>query len=303
MARPLRLSFPNAAYHIIARGNRKEPIFLDDHDKKCFLDKLNEMCKKYSISCFAYCLMDNHYHLFLRTPLANISDGMHCLNSSYTNWFKTKHKIVGVLFQGRFKSILVDEDNYALYLSTYIHANPHRAGLVSGLREYQWSSYLDYVDNKRYLDSLDSSFILRQLHNEMTTARQRYESYVDNNLDITLSAEKIYKGIALGDENYVQSVLEKFKDLEEKREIPLTRELSSQTTEDVIQRVMEEFSISHADIFSKKRGNFYRQLTLYLLKQHTTLSLKEIGNLFEMDYAAVSQSCKRYQEKLNKIIN
>jgi len=247
--------------------------------------------------------MDNHYHLFLRTPLANISDGMHCLNSSYTNWFKTKHKIVGVLFQGRFKSVLVDEDNYALYLSTYIHANPHRAGLVSGLREYPWSSYMDYVDNRGTLDSLDCSFILGQLSDDISNARQRYESYVDNNLAITLSAEKIYKGIALGDENYLQTVLEKARDLEEKREIPLTRELSSQTTEDVIQRVMEEFSISHADIFSKKRGNFYRQMTLYLLKQHTTLSLKEIGNLFEMDYAAVSQSCKRYQEKLNSIIN
>lgn len=298
MARPLRLSFPDAAYHIIARGNRKEPIFHDDSDRKCFLDKLNETCVKYGISCFAYCLMDNHYHLFLRTPMANISDGIHHLNSSYTNWFKSKHKIVGVLFQGRYKSILVDENNYAVYLSTYIHANPHRAGMVSVLREYPWSSYPDYVDNRKTFDSLDSSFILRQMSNDLSAARQRYESYVDNNLGITLSPDKIYKGIALGDEQYVQNVLEKITDLGEQREVPSIRDLSSQASEEVIQRVMEEFSISREDIFRKKRGNFYRQMTLYLLKQHTSLSLQEIGKLFNMDYAAVSQSCKRYQERL-----
>jgi REP element-mobilizing transposase RayT len=120
MARPLRLSFENAFYHITARSNRREKIFYSEQDKKIFLKKLEEMLIKYSIICQAYCLMDNHYHLFIKTTQSNLSYGIHYLNNSYANWFRSKYKIIGPIFQGRFKSILVDADNYALVLS-WIH--------------------------------------------------------------------------------------------------------------------------------------------------------------------------------------
>ena len=101
MARPLRLAFEDAVYHITVRGNRREDIFYTDKDRTVFLEKLNETSNKYSFICYAYCLMDNHYHLFIKTPNANISKGMHYLNASYTNWFKAEHDISGVIFQGR----------------------------------------------------------------------------------------------------------------------------------------------------------------------------------------------------------
>ena len=106
MARPLRLSFENAVYHIMARGNRGESIFYSDGDKKVFIDKMNEAFEKYSFICYAYCLMDNHYHLFLKTPFANISEGMHYLNASYANWFRAKHKLVGVVFRADISQFL-----------------------------------------------------------------------------------------------------------------------------------------------------------------------------------------------------
>jgi len=115
MARPLRLSYENACYHITARGNRREKIFYSDQDKKVFLEKLQKTLIKYSIICYAYCLMDNHYHLFIKTLQPNLSHGIHYLNASYANWFRNKYKIIGPIFQGRFKSILVDADNYALF--------------------------------------------------------------------------------------------------------------------------------------------------------------------------------------------
>ena len=109
---------------------------------------MNETFDKYSFVCYAFCLMDNHYHLFIRTLLANISEGVHYLNTSYANHFKAKHKLVGPIFQGRYKSILVDEDSYALLLSAYIHLNPLRAGMVKKLEDYPFSSFSDYIDKK-----------------------------------------------------------------------------------------------------------------------------------------------------------
>jgi len=298
MARPLRLSFENAVYHITARGNRREPIFYYNEDRKVFLDKINETLLKYSFICFAYCLMDNHYHLFLRTIHPNISDGMHYLNTSYTSWFKARHKVVGVLFQGRYKSLIVDENSYGVHLSAYIHLNPYRAGIVEDLREYQWSSYPDYVGEAASPVELDTRLILGQFDNDLETARRKYEAYVIENRTMESPLKESYKGIALGGSAFLQSIKERIEGVGIKREVPETKDVRAYTTEEIIQKVMDEFSIGREEIFNKKRGNFFRNMTLSLLKQFTSMSLKEIGALFQMDYAAVSQACKRYEEKV-----
>jgi putative transposase len=298
MARPLRLSFENAVYHITARGNRREPIFYHNEDRKVFLDKINETFLKYSFGCFAYCLMDNHYHLFLRTLHPNISEGMHYLNTSYTNWFKARHKVVGVLFQGRYKSLIVDENRYGVHLSAYIHLNPYRAGIVEDLREYPWSSYPDYIGGVASPVELDTSLILGQFDNDLETARRKYETYVIENRMMESPAKESYKGIALGGSEFLQSIKERIEGIGNKREVPETKDVRAYTAEEIIQKVMDEFSIGREEIFNKKRGNFFRNMTLSLLKQFTSMSLKEIGELFQMDYAAVSQACKRYEEKV-----
>jgi putative transposase len=298
MARPLRLSFENAVYYITARGNRQDPIFYNDEDRNIFLDKINETFLKYSFVCFAYCLMDNHYHLFLRTLHPNISEGMHYLNTSYANWFKARHKIVGVLFQGRYKSLVVDENSYGVHLSAYIHLNPYRAGIVEDLREYPWSSYLDYVDGEKSSVRLDTSFILKQFDNDIEMARRKYEAYVIENRMMGNPLKESYKGIVLGGKAFLQSIKERVEKIGNKREVPETKALTAYTSEEIIQKVMADFSITREEIFNKKRGNFFRQMTLFLLKQFTPMSLKEIGELFQMDYAAVSQACQRYEEKI-----
>ncbi len=102
---------------------------------------MNETFENYSFTCYAYCLMDNHYHLFIKTLLPNVADRMHYLNTSFSNWFKAKHKIVGLVFQGRYKSILVEERAYSVKLSSYIHLDPVRARIIDNLKGYEWSSY------------------------------------------------------------------------------------------------------------------------------------------------------------------
>ncbi len=263
-----------------------------------FLEKIDETCLKYSFVCFAYCLMDNHYHLFLKTILPNISNGMHYLNTSYANWFKSRYKIVGVLFQGRYKSLIVDENSYGVNLSAYIHLNPYRAGIVKNLREYIWSSYPNYVDGEKTPVRLDTSLILKQFNNDLEMARIKYEAYVIENRMMENPLKESYKGIVLGGKAFLQSIKERVEKIGNKREIPETKALTAYTEEEIIQKVMADFSIKREEIFNKKRGNFFRQMTLSLLKQFTSMSLKEIGELFQMDYAAVSQACKRFEEKI-----
>jgi hypothetical protein len=244
--------------------------------------------------------MDNHYHLFVKTPLANITQAMHYLNTSYANWFKARHKVAGVIFQGRYKSILVDENTYGIHLSAYIHLNPYRAGTVENPREYHWSSYLTYVDGVTSPVLLDTDFILGQFDNNKILAQKKYETYVIGNRMMENPMKKSFKGIALGSKTFIDSIRKRVETIERRREIPHTKTTKSHTAEDIIQQVMTEFSVTREEIFSKKRGNFFRQMTIFLLKQFTPLSLQEIGALFQMDYSAVSQACRRYAEKVQK---
>ena len=130
MARPLRLEFAGALYHVTSRGDRLEDIYNSDEDREAFLEVLAEVCARYNWKCHAYCLMSNHYHLLVETPDANLSKGMRHLNGVYTQRFNREHKEAGHLFQGRYKAILVDKKNYLLELARYIVLNPVRAEMV-----------------------------------------------------------------------------------------------------------------------------------------------------------------------------
>ncbi|MDA2920938.1 transposase [Desulfobacterota bacterium AH_259_B03_O07] len=300
MARPLRLSFDNACYHITSRGNRKENIFYTDNDRLVFLERLNETLTKYSFVCYAYCLMDNHYHLFVKTPNAIISEGMHYLNTSYTNWFKAEHSIVGVIFQGRYKSILVDEDSYGLVLSAYIHLNPLRSGIVEDLSDYKWSSYLDYEGKRKSIKRVDTEFVLKQFGEDIGSARRRYRAYVLKHKEIESPLKESYRGIALGAERYIEKIKEKISSMGRQREIKETRLEDTYSEEEIMDLMEEKLTIERGEIIRKRKGNVYRQLALYLIKSRTRLSLKEIGEVFKMDYAAVSQAVKRFRKLMEK---
>jgi REP element-mobilizing transposase RayT len=301
MSRPLRISFNNAVYHITARGNKKEKIFYSDDDKRIFLQKTDQAFIKYSFCCYAYCLMDNHYHLFIKTPLGNISQGMHYLNASYANYFTAKYKTNGSLFQGRYTSLLVDADNYALTLSSYIHLNPIRAGLAKNLNEYTWSSLLDYLgERKKLLKKLDTQFILVQLNTNLTQSRTIYKRYLLENLNMDFPVKDIYRGIALGKESFIKKIESKIEAVGEKREIQTTKYQDSRSPEEIIQKVCQTFNLNKEKVLKKQRGNLYRQITLYLVKRYSSLSLNEIGKIFDMDYTAVSQATRRFEDKIRE---
>jgi REP element-mobilizing transposase RayT len=150
MGRAWRIEYEGAYYHILSRGNERKDIFLDDDDRHVFLDTIGDMSERFEVNIFAYVLMPNHYHLLIRTNRANLSKAMHWFGVTYTRRFNNRHSRSGHLFEGRYKSIIVQNDAYVMQLSCYIHRNPVRAGIAKRLAEYRWSSYRAYAYAKAF---------------------------------------------------------------------------------------------------------------------------------------------------------
>ena len=154
MGRPLRIQSPGGCYHVFNRGSRRQETFVDDADRSLFLDLLARCHGRYGIEIHAYCLMDNHYHLLVRTPEPKLAKAMQYVIGSYTRRFNLRHGLDGSLFRGRYKAKAVESDRSLLAVSRYIHLNPLEAGLVSLLGSYRHSSYPVYegrVSRPRWL--------------------------------------------------------------------------------------------------------------------------------------------------------
>ena len=149
MARQWRIEYPGALYHVMSRGNAGQEIFQTDHDRSLFLDLIGDLSERFNIEVYAYVLMSNHYHLLLKTVDANLSKAMQWFGTTYARKFNLGHHTNGHLFQGRFKSIIVENDAYLLRLSCYIHRNPVRAGIVDRMADYKWSSHSFYAYKKK----------------------------------------------------------------------------------------------------------------------------------------------------------
>lgn len=183
MSRTSRLKGENAFYHVMQRGNAKKEIFRDSRDKERYLQALKMQQHKYGFELYSYCLMDNHIHLLLGAAGADISDVMKGLNVSYVQYFNKKHACCGHLFQGRFKSEIVDTDSYLLQASKYIHLNPVTAKIVNNPIDYSWSSYGIYMgqlhDEYRLLNT---ALILSIATLDTNSAVSAYQSFVESGL-------------------------------------------------------------------------------------------------------------------------
>lgn len=160
MSRPLRIIYPGAFYHVTSRGNEQKDIFKNRRDREKFLEYLASATERNGVVIHAYCLMSNHFHLFLETPAGNLSQIMRHIIGAYTTYFNIKRKRSGHLFQGRYKAILVEADEYAAELTRYIHLNPVKAGIAVKPGEYQWSSYQSYTGEALTPEWLKTGFIL-----------------------------------------------------------------------------------------------------------------------------------------------
>jgi len=178
MARPLRIEFKGAVYHVTSRGNARADIYLSDDDREMFLDVLGHVVERFGWLCHAWCLMTNHYHLMIETPRPNLSRGMRQLNGVYTQKFNRRHGRTGHVFQGRFKSVVVDKDSYLLELSRYIVRNPVAAGMVEDVDSWPWSSFRATAGETPAPDFLEAGWLLSQFGGSKTRARQAYADFI-----------------------------------------------------------------------------------------------------------------------------
>lgn len=203
MARPLRLQFPHAVYHVTSRGNARQKIVRGDADRAWFLAVLGQVVARFGWRCHAYCLMNNHYHLLVETPRPTLSVGMRQLNGVYTQTFNRQHHRVGHLFQGRFKAILVEKDAHLLELCRYVVLNPVRAGLVQRAHQWPWSSYRAMVGRTDVPDYLTVDWVLGQFGQRVREARRAYEQFVREGIGHPSPWERLRGQIYLGSEDWV----------------------------------------------------------------------------------------------------
>ncbi len=220
MARPLRIEFPGAVYHLTSRGNEKRPIFLGDEDRKSFLNLLADVNARYHWVCHAYCLMDNHYHLLIETPEGNLSIGMRQLNGVYTQAFNRRHGRVGHLFQGRFKAILIEKDSHLLEACRYVVLNPVRAGAVENPERWRWISYRATGGREKSHPCLSTEWILHQFGGVREKAEREYRRFVREGM----RGESFWKGVKaqsiVGTEGFVERLIDYVRGHEEIPEIP-----------------------------------------------------------------------------------
>ncbi len=203
MARPLRIEFPGAVYHVTSRGNARQDIVADDHDRATLLTLLAHVIDRYGWRCHAYCLMDNHYHLLLETPSANLSQGMRQLNGRYTQAFNRRHQRVGHLFQGRFAAVLVEKDAHLLELCRYVVLNPVRAKMATHPRFWSWSSYRATAGEAAGPAWLSTEWILGQFGLRQREAQQRYRQFVAEGREGARPWEQLQGQIYLGSEEFI----------------------------------------------------------------------------------------------------
>jgi putative transposase len=299
VARPLRIQYPGAFYHITARGNEQKKIFLTKSDYAKFKGYLKEAQTKYGFLLHGYVLMGNHYHLLLETPTANLSKLMHYLNSSYTTYFNLKRKRSGHLFQGRFKAILVEAENYLLELSRYLHLNPVRAGIVKLPEQYPYSSYPAYVFSDRQ-DIVTRNLIWGMMGKDTRRAPKLYRGFIESGLrqDIPDPLGEVYGGIILGKKNFIKDALSQVeaKNLND-REISYRRLISHPTDLDDILSVIS----SHNGLQTKNLTSSHdiRNIVIYFAKKYTSLTNMEIGQRFgNLSYSAVSKICSSLAVRL-----
>jgi putative transposase len=304
MTRPLRIFFPDAYYHVTCRGNGKQNIFLADHDRKKFIELLARSAEVYQISVLAFVLMSNHFHLIVKTPRANLNDFMRHFNISYTVYFNKRHHRSGHLYQGRYKSFLIDADSYLVEVSRYLHRNPvHTQKFTSVddeqksqyLRQYRWSTYLDYIQEKPRHPFVEVNEVLGYFGN----SKSQYQQFVEDGLSSSVKPLEAGKGHGIvGNASFIKRFVNEIRQ-DAIREQPSARKIVSQVEpERVLDAVADRFQTSKDEITKKTYRGPARSLAMELLYRYAGVNQREIGALMGIDYSSVSVARKRLQDSL-----
>ena len=295
MARPYRILGENAFYHITSRGDGRRKIYQKETDYLKFLEYVLRAKDKFQFKLYAYVLMANHYHLLIQTLQANLPRVMHYINSVYTTYYNRANRNIGHLFQGRYKSLIVDADSYFKELTKYIHLNPVKAKIVEKPEVYKWSSYRGYLSERGdgYIDQEDIKKVL-------DITMREYERFVCGGIEKEDIFNDVYAGSMLGGEIFIK---EKIKDLGKQvdsEKIAYSNKYK-ETIEvgKILDYICRKYKIKREVLLnSKNKKNQAKKNSIYLLKRLTSKTNREIGKIFDIGSAAVSKACSSLEEEI-----
>jgi REP element-mobilizing transposase RayT len=279
------VEYPGAFYHVISRGNGGERIFRTDNDYTKLLEYLGKATERFGVTVHTYCLMSNHYHLLIETAQPNLSAAIQWVNVAYAGYFNRRHRRTGHLFQGRFKALLIEADEYLIPLSRYIHLNPVRAAIVANPVEYRWSSYAAFVGKAKSPDFLVTDQLLIRFGRSGEEAIRAYRSFVEE-VDIQSlrnPAERAAGGFILGGDGFVQWVRDAFlSSRDEEREVPQLRKLRPRVSlERIVHAVCEELGCREGQLRAKgSKRNTPRDLAVYLARDLSGRKARDLGEFF-----------------------
>lgn len=327
MARPLRCEFPGGWYHVTARGNERKDIFRNDRDREHFLEVVAELEPRFGIEVHAYVLMGNHYHLLLRLRgESGLSAGMHFLGVSYSVWFNRRHRRSGHLFQGRFKAVVVDFDDWGGELSRYIHLNPvrtrshgldkraraaDRQGLgekvskeealqrLATLKNHRWSSYDAYVGRGTSPDWLHTEAVLSKF-GKGPRARRAYGKYVEEAVRSRWAErpwENLVGGLVLGGKELLEKVRRSTK--ADPTQQPGWKQIERRLELPDIVKVVSRLRGERWEDYGQRRGDWGRPMVLMAARRLAGIDNRTLARwIGARDDSTVTQAVKRLEAKI-----
>ena len=306
MPRKLRVEYPGAIYHVMNRGDRREPIFKDDVDRQRFLDTLGEVCVKTGWQVMAYCLMPNHFHLVVETPQGNLVSGMKWFLGTYTSRFNRRHKLFGHLFSGRYKALIVDGsgDGYLRAVCDYVHLNPARAKLVrkeESLRTYRWSSWPGYLKGPGKCPAwLRKERLLGEYHlpKDSATGRRRLEETLEQRRGAEDQQEykAIRRGWFLGDEALKKELLAQMSEKGGKSHYgEELRESAEAKAERIVVEELKRLGLAEGELIRRRKGDREKAQIARRLRRETIVTLGWIAERLRMGSVSMVAHCLRQQ--------
>ena len=310
MARPIRIEYEGAVYHVTIRGNDRRALFSTDADRERFVCSLAESVERYDVRLYLYCLMLNHAHFVVETPRANLSRFMQRFQTAYTVYYNRRHHRSGHLMQGRFGASIIDEDRYILKLSRYVHLNPvfiraHKSKPIAQrtaiLHNYKWSSYLSYIGKTKKEDFVDYEPILAMMDGSKKRLKSAYRRFVESgimDIDSAVIIAKQRSRLCIGSDESVERINGLYHELVEGRDqqenISFRRQRFRVDQDVVLSAVCAVFKVDRAALYRRTRNSLLRSMAAKCLCRWSGCTQREVGEILRIGNSpSVSKRLKR----------